>query len=242
MNEVLLIGLITLVAFAYALVGHGGASGYIALLTLAGLSILVVRPSALVLNICVSALAFVQFARAGHFRWKLFWPFALLAVPCAWLGSRVDLEPIVYQRLLALCLLVAVTRLFGLFGSGEGQQREVPVALAIGIGAVLGLIAGVIGIGGGILLSPLLLLFRWADAKTTAATSALFILVNSLAGLAGLWSGGATLDPHMLTWVGVALLGGLAGSWLGAQRVPEPRLRQALGVVLVFASVKLFFP
>lgn len=242
MNEALLIGLIALVAFAYALVGHGGASGYIALLTLSGLTIAVVRPSALVLNICVSALAFVQFARAGHFQWKLFWPFAVLAVPCAWLGSQIDLEPLVYQRILALCLLVAVARLFGVFGSGEGERREMPVALAIGIGAVLGLISGIIGIGGGILLSPLLLLFRWADAKTTAATSALFILVNSLAGLAGLWSDGASLDPRVLSWVGVALIGGLTGSWLGARRVPEPRLRQALGVVLVFASFKLFFP
>lgn len=242
MNEVLLIGLLALVAFAYALVGHGGASGYIALLTLAGLSVSVVRPSALVLNVCVSALAYVQFARAGHFQWTLFWPFAVFAVPCAWLGSQVDLEPLLYQRILAGCLLVAVARLFGLFGSGEGERRAVPMAVALGIGALLGLVSGVIGIGGGILLSPLLLLFRWADAKTTAATSALFILANSLAGLAGLWSNGATLDPRMLTWVGVALVGGVAGSWLGARRVPEPRLRQALGLVLVFASVKLFFP
>jgi uncharacterized membrane protein YfcA len=242
MNEALLIGLIALVAFAYSLVGHGGASGYIALLTLAGLSATVVRPSALVLNVCVSALAFVQFARAGHFQWKLFWPFAMLAVPCAWLGSQVDLEPLVYRRILALCLLVAVARLFGLFGSGEGERREVPLALALAIGAALGLVSGVIGIGGGILLSPILLLFRWADARTTAATSALFILVNSLAGLVGLWSTVAPFEPRMLTWVGVALVGGVVGSWLGARRMPEPRLRQALGVVLFFASFKLFFP
>lgn len=242
MNEALLIGLIALVAFAYSLVGHGGASGYIALLTLAGLSASVVRPSALVLNVCVSAVAFVHYASAGHFRWKVFWPFAVLAVPVAWLGSHVTLEPLVYQRILALCLLVAVARLFGLFGSGEGERRELPIALAIALGALLGAVSGIIGIGGGILLSPLLLLFRWADAKIAAATSALFILVNSLAGLAGLWSSGASMDPRMLTWVGVALVGGVFGSWLGARRVAEPMLRQALGVVLVFASFKLFFP
>ena len=122
-------------------------------------------------------------------------------------------------RFLAGCLLVAVARLFGLFGSGEGERRAVPMAVALGIGALLGLVSGVIGIGGGILLSPLLLLFRWADAKTTAATSALFILVNSLAGLAGLWSNGATLDPRMLTWVGVALVGGVtvAVGWLASK-------------------------
>jgi hypothetical protein len=110
------------------------------------------------------------------------------------------------------------------------------------IGAVLGLLSGVIGIGGGILLSPLLLLFRWADARTTAATSALFILVNSLAGLLGLARTGASADPRLVGWVAVAVAGGMLGSWLGARRVPEPRLRQALGVVLFFAAVKLWWP
>jgi uncharacterized membrane protein YfcA len=242
MNEVLLIGLIGLVAFAYAMVGHGGASGYIALLTLAGVSTLAVRSSALALNVCVSAIAFVHYRQAGHFRWQLFWPFAVLAVPAAWLGAQVEVEPLVYKRMLALCLLAAVLRLLGVFGTGEGAQRPVPVAAALGIGAVLGLLSGIIGIGGGILLSPLLLLFRWADARTTAATSALFILVNSLAGLAGIVGEGIAFDPRMAGWVAVALAGGLLGSWLGARRVPEPRLRQALGVVLFFAAVKLWWP
>lgn len=242
MNELLLVGLIAVVAFAYALVGHGGASGYIALLTLAGFSIAVVRPSALVLNICVSAVAFAHYAAAGHFRWRLFWPFAVLAVPAAWLGAQVELDPLLYKRVLAMCLLVAVARLFGLFRGGEGPQREVPVPVALIIGAVLGLVSGLIGIGGGILLSPLLLLFRWADARTAAATSALFILVNSLAGIAALWSRTVTFGPQVLTWVGVAVLGGVLGGWTGARRLPELRLRQALGVVLIFAAIKLFLP
>lgn len=242
MSELLLIGLIALVAFAYALVGHGGASGYIALLTLAGLSAAVVRPSALALNVCVSAIAFVQYARAGHFRWTLFWPFAVLAVPAAWLGAQVELDPLVYKRLLALCLVVAVLRLLGAFGQGAGEGRPLPLGAAVMIGAALGFISGVIGIGGGILLSPLLLLFRWADARTTAATSALFILVNSLAGLLGVARTGAFFDPRMVGWVAVAVAGGMLGSWLGARRVPEPRLRQALGVVLFFAAVKLWWP
>ena len=242
MNDALLIGLIALVAFAYALVGHGGASGYIALLTLAGLSAVVVRPSALALNVCVSAIAFVQYRRAGHVRRDLFAPFAVPAVPAAWLGAQVEVEPLVYKRLLALCLLVAVLRLLGAFGTGEGAHRPVPLAAALVIGAALGFISGVIGIGGGILLSPLLLLFHWADARTTAATSALFILVNSLAGLAGLVGEGAAFDPRMIGWVAVAVGGGLLGSWLGARRVPEPRLRQVLGVVLLFAAVKLWWP
>ncbi len=242
MNEALLIVLIALVAFAYALVGHGGASGYIALLTLAGISTAVVRPSALALNVCVSTIAFVQYQRAGHFRWSLFWPFALLSVPAAWLGSRVELDPFVYKRVLALCQVVAVMRLLGVFGRGADEQRPLPMVLALVTGAVLGFIAGMIGIGGGILLSPLILVFRWADARTTAATSALFILVNSVAGLIGVVEDGATFDPRMLGWLAVALAGGLVGSWLGARSVPEPRLRQALGIVLLFAAVKLWWP
>jgi uncharacterized membrane protein YfcA len=242
MNEVLLIGLIAVVAFAYAMVGHGGASGYIALLTLAGISTALVRSSALALNVCVSAIAFAQYQRAGHFRWELFWPFALLSVPAALLGAQVEVGAVVYKRILAACLLVAVLRLLGAFGRGEGEQRPLPIAVAVLIGAALGFIAGVIGIGGGILLSPLMLLFRWADARTTAATSALFILVNSLAGLVGVAREGASFDPHMLAWIAVAVAGGVLGSWLGARRMPEPGLRHALGVVLLFAAVKLWWP
>jgi len=242
MNEAVLIVLIAAVAFAYALVGHGGASGYIALLTLAGISTVVVRSSALALNVCVSGLAFIQYQRAGHFQWRLFWPFAALSVPAAWLGSTIVLEPLAYKRMLALCLVVAVLRLLGVFGQGSDDRRPLPIAVALGTGAVLGFIAGIIGIGGGILLSPLMLLFRWADARTTAATSALFILVNSLAGLIGLARTGTAFDPRMIGWVAVAVAGGLLGSWLGARRVPEHRLRQALGVVLFFAAVKLWWP
>jgi len=242
MEPILLTMLIALVAFAYALVGHGGASGYIALMALADISVGVMRPTALVLNLVVSAIAFVQYARAGHFRWRLFWPFALTSVPMAWLGARIILDPLVYKRLLALCLLFAVLRLFGLFGRSANKERPVPLALALSIGAVLGSLSGMIGIGGGILLSPILMLCHWADAKTTAATSALFIFVNSLAGLAGLSHSADVIDQRFLSWSSVALLAGLIGAYVGARRLPPVRLRQALGVVLLFASIKLFWP
>lgn len=242
MDGPLLIVLIALVAFAYAMVGHGGASGYLALLALAGAAVSVMRPTALTLNLVVSAIAFVQYARAGHFRWHVFWPFALLSVPAAWLGAKVDLDPLVYKRVLAVCLLFAVARLFGLFGAGASTDRSVPLVPALLIGAVLGLVSGMIGIGGGILLSPVLMLCRWADAKTTAATSALFIFVNSAAGMAGSLSKGETVTPEMLPWLVAAVIGGFAGSWIGASRLPELRLRQALGLVLLFASVKLMLP
>lgn len=233
--------LIALVAFAYAMVGHGGASGYLAVMALAGMSIAVMRPTALVLNLFVSAIAFVQYARGEHFRWRTFWPFAVLSVPAAWLGAQYMPDPVVYKRILAVCLLFAVARLFGMFGKVKGPAVPVPIAWALLIGAVLGLVSGMIGIGGGVLLGPLLLLFRWADMKTTAATTALFIFVNSLSGLAGALASGQTLDRHMVPWIAAAMAGGMLGGWLGAHRMQEKRLKQALGLVLLFASVKLMW-
>lgn len=235
-----LIALVALVALLYSMVGHGGASGYLALMAIVGVGSATARPTALVLNCFVSTIAFVQFARAGHFSWKVFWPFALLSIPMAWLGSRIELDPLIYKRVLAACLLVAVARMLGVFGKTEVALRQVPVAAALLIGAALGLVSGMIGIGGGILLSPVLLLLGWADTKTTACVSALFILVNSLSGLAGLSMTG--LPPLQWNWLVAALAGGALGSWIGAEKLQAVRLRQALGLVLLFASIKLVLP
>lgn len=246
MNEITIALLLAVVAFLYASVGHGGASGYIAVMLLLGFTPEVVRPTALVLNLFVSAMAFVQFARAGHFRWRLFWPFAIASVPLAWIGARMQLDAVIYKRVLAVCLLTAVARLLGLFGASNEQKRSPALPLALAIGAVLGLVSGMIGIGGGILLSPLLIVFGWSTAKESAAISAAFIFVNSLAGLASMSA--ALFDPansifgseHRI-WIAAALTGGTVGAYFGAQRFSQLRLRQVLGVVLLFASFKLFF-
>lgn len=242
MDEPLFLGLIALVAFAYALVGHGGASGYLALMALAGISTAVARPSALLINLVVSGIAFLQYTRAGHFRWRVFWPFAITSVPMAWLCAQFTIDPLIYKRLLAVCLLIAVARLLGLFGHREREQRPLPLLPALAIGALLGGLSGLIGIGGGILLSPLLLLCGWADTKVTACTSALFILVNSAAGLAGMTGVFAVLDEGFLAWAVTAAVAGIAGAHIGARRLQPARLRQALGVVLLFASIKLWWP
>ena len=242
METTLLVLLIALVAFAYAMVGHGGASGYLALMTIAGMSVVVMRPTALVLNLFVSAIAFTQYARSGHFNWSTFWPFAVLSIPAAWFGAHIVLDPGVYKRILALCLLFAVARLFGFFGKGKDGLVPVPLAWGLIIGAALGFVSGIIGIGGGILLSPVLLLFNWADMKTTAATSALFIFVNSTAGVIGAFGNGEILGTEMLPWILAAVVGGLLGSYVGAERLNELRLKQALGIVLLFASAKLMLP
>ncbi len=242
MNELLFLSLIAVVAFAYSMVGHGGASGYLALMALVGLPLIVARPSALMINLVVSAIAFAQYERAGHFRWVLFWPFAIASVPMAWLGAQVGIDPLMYKRILAVCLLLAVVRLLGFFGTNDKVGRQVPLTAALVIGAALGFVSGLISIGGGILLSPVLLLMRWADTKVTACTSALFILVNSAAGLAGTENLALVIDAQLLTWVAVALCAGLVGAYVGARRLEQPRLRQALGVVLLFACVKLWWP
>ncbi|MCB9170579.1 MAG: sulfite exporter TauE/SafE family protein [Flavobacteriales bacterium] len=234
--------LFAVIALMYASVGHGGASGYLAVMALMGYSQEVMRPSALLMNLFVSAISFFQFARARHFRWGLFWPFAVASVPMAWLGAQIKIDPLLYKRVLAAALLFAVVRLFGFFGKGIGERHTLPVLAALAIGAVLGLASGIIGIGGGILLSPLLLVFNWADARETAAVSALFIFVNSAAGIIGAFGNGETMTPEIGGWVVAAVLGGLLGGFLGSHRVPEPRLRQALGVMLLLASFKLMLP
>ncbi|MCB0790719.1 MAG: sulfite exporter TauE/SafE family protein [Flavobacteriales bacterium] len=234
--------LFAVIALMYASVGHGGASGYLAVMALMGYPQEVLRPSALLMNLFVSAISFLQFARARHFRWNLFWPFAVASVPMAWLGAQITIDPRMYERMLAVCLLFAVARLFGFFGKGAGERRVLPLVAALVIGAVLGLASGIIGIGGGILLSPMLLVFNWADARETAAVSALFIFLNSAAGIIGAFGNGETITPEVGGWVLAAVLGGLMGGFLGSRRIPEPRLRQALGIVLLLASLKLMWP
>ncbi len=231
--------LIFLIAALYSSVGHGGASGYLAVLAVLGVSAILLRPSALILNLCVSGIAFAGFASSGHFRWKLFWPFAVGSIPLAFIGAGITVDPEIYKRLLAVCLLFAVARLFNLFGRGSGGTRAVHVIAALLIGAGIGLLSGVIGIGGGIILSPILLLLRWSTAHEAAAVSALFILVNSAAGLLGLSFPSELYTPSMLILTCAAIAGGIVGSFYGARRSTDVRIRQLLGCVLLFASIKL---
>ncbi|MBK9514750.1 MAG: sulfite exporter TauE/SafE family protein [Flavobacteriales bacterium] len=231
-----------LVALLYASVGHGGASGYLALGAFIGLAQSEMRLPALLMNMAVSGVAFVQFQRAGHFRWKVFWPFALTSIPMAWLGAQVVLDPLVFERILAVCLLVAAARLLGLFGSPEKPVQPVNTPVALASGGVLGAVSGMIGIGGGIFLSPLLILLRWAEARTAAAVSALFILVNSSAGALGAFQRGESVHSGTGVWMAAAMLGGLLGSHLGARRLSPRWVQRMLGIVLVLASLKLFVP
>ena len=171
-------GLLFVVAFLYASVGHGGASGYLALMAIFGMAPDVMKPTALMLNLFVSLTAFIQYYRGGHFKWNIFWPLALLSIPAAYLGGLVSIDASVYKKLLGLLLLLPVVRFLFFRNTDVSQLKPVKPWLSAGMGASIGWLSGLIGIGGGIILSPILLLLKWTDQKQTAAISALFIFVN----------------------------------------------------------------
>lgn len=226
-------------AALYASVGHAGASAYLALMALFGLPAAVMRPTALVLNIIVAALGSTRYMRAGLFRWRTLWPFMIGAIPMAFVGGAIDLPGDWYKRLVGIVLLLSAVRL--LWPREIRALREAhdpPLWKALPIGAGIGLLAGLTGTGGGIFLSPLLLFLGWSLAKPTLGVAALFILVNSLAGLAGNWASVATLPPALPLFAGAVLVGGLVGTTLGI-RLRAPWILKALGLVLIVAGTKL---
>lgn len=229
-------------AFGYALVGHGGASAYLAAMALAGIAPQEMRPIALTLNVVVSAIATYKFQRAGHFRWRLFWPFAVVSIPLAYAGGAITLPGQAYNALVGAVLIYAAWQLWRSARSGEEMRavREPPIGWAMAIGAVMGLLSGLTGVGGGIFLSPLLLMLGWAGTKQTSAVAAPFILANSIAGLAaGLFAGTAPLPPQIGILVGVVLVGGWLGAEYGSRRFANPVIRRVLGVVLALAGGKM---
>jgi hypothetical protein len=231
-----------LAAFGYASVGHGGASAYLAAMALAEVAPQEMRPMALALNIIVSATATYKFQRAGHFRWRLFWPFASLSIPLAFAGGAITLPGQAYRILVGTVLLYAAWQLWRSGGAGEEMRppREPPIAAAMTIGAAMGLLAGLTGVGGGIFLSPLLLMLGWAGTKQTSAVAAPFILVNSIAGLAaGYAAQAASLPGHFWIFAATVLAGGWLGAEYGSRRFANPLVRRLLAVVLALAGGKM---
>jgi uncharacterized membrane protein YfcA len=229
-------------AFGYAAVGHGGASAYIAAMALAGIAPQEMRPVALVLNVLVSSLGTWKFYRAGHFRWPLFWPFAIVSIPFAYLGGAITLPGQAYKVLVGIVLLYAAWQLWrsGRAGDEMREVRQPPLLLAMVIGAAMGLLAGLTGVGGGIFLSPLLLMLGWAGTKQTSAVAAPFILVNSLAGLAAIIVARGAALPEYVVPLGIAVIvGGWLGAEYGARRFANPLVRRVLAVVLALAGGKM---
>lgn len=230
-----------LVAFLYAAVGHGGASGYLALMAIYGIAPEEMKPTALILNLFVSIISFTHYYRGDYFKYKIFIPMAAASIPLAFIGGMITVEENIYKRILGVLLLFPVLRFFFFKNLEDNELKSHKVSIAIFIGGIVGLLSGMIGIGGGIILSPILLLLHWTNQKQTAAISAAFIFVNSVAGLGGMLTQGISFTKDMVLYVIVAFIGGFLGAYLGAKRFNHNVLKYVLATVLLLASYKLIF-
>ncbi len=228
------------VAFLYSSVGHAGASGYIAVMTLFRMAPAEIKPIALALNILVASIGSWQFWRAGHFSWQLFWPFALLSVPFAFLGGYLNLPTHIFKVLIGVVLLFSAAR-FLVRPPTEVEPEPPSKPVAIGVGAGLGLLSGLTGTGGGIFLTPLVIFMRWAHTKTASAISALFILVNSVSGLLGNISATKSFPAFGYPLAIAVVIGGAAGSYLGSRQFEHSTIKRLLAVVITIAGLKLIF-
>lgn len=240
MDDIILLSILIFAAgLFYSSVGHAGASGYLAAMALFGLAPEVMKPTALTLNILVATIATVQFYRAGYFSWNTFFPFAISSVPFAFIGGAMSLPGHTYKQIVGIVLLFAAYHFFRQRRSVTvNSTRPMPVLAAILAGAGIGLLSGMVGVGGGIFLSPLILFMGWAGTKQTAGVSAMFILVNSIAGMVGHLASVKFLPGAIGYWAFAAVLGGVIGSHMGCRRFTNATLYQLLAVVLVIAGVK----
>ena len=229
------------VSFFYASVGHGGASGYLALMALFSVTPELMKPTALLLNLFVAALAFYYYYKEGYFNKKLFLYFAIASIPMSIIGGYIEVDATIYKKILAVLLLFAILKMLNIFGKESNVIRELKLWQGIVIGGIIGFFSGLIGIGGGIILSPIILLFHWGKMKEAAAVSALFIWVNSAGGLLGQLSSGVSLNIESFGLVAIALIGGFFGAYYGSKKMNNQSLRYLLAMVLVIACIKLFY-
>ncbi len=238
-DSILFLVLLLIIAVLYSSVGHGGASGYLALMGLFHFAPDVMRPAALVLNLLVSFIAWWQYSRKAALQQKLFLWLIIGSVPAAFAGSLISLDVSLYKQMLGVLLLIPALRMFGFFKPENQVVHEPRLFPAVTFGVVIGLLSGVIGIGGGIILSPLLLMLGWSDIRQTAHLSALFIFVNSLTGIIGLSVNDVEFHPDLPMWCTIAVIGGLVGSVTGSRKASPTTLTHILGVVLIIAGLKL---
>lgn len=231
--------ILPIVSFLYSAVGHGGASGYLALMALFSIAPEVMKPTALLLNIFVAGIAFYYYYKEGHFKLKLFASFAVASIPMALIGGMIEVDATIYKKILGVLLIFAILKMLNVFGTENNKLKDVKIWQALLVGGAIGFFSGLIGIGGGIILTPVILLLHWGKMKEAAAVSALFIWVNSAAALVGQISVGAVINMQSFVLVGIAIIGGLLGGYIGSRKLNNQSLRYILAVVLITASIKL---
>ena len=241
MSEALIIApLIFLAALLFSSVGHGGASAYLAVFALASMAPAEMRPAALSLNVLVASIGLYKFYQVGAFNWSLFWPIALTSIPAAFIGGQITLANNSYKVLVGATLLYAAWTIFrNANQSDDVHVRPVAKPVLLTLGAALGFVSGLTGVGGGIFLSPILLYFCWAKTKVISGVAAAFILVNSISGLLGFLSKSPSLPVGLIYWALAAVLGGLIGAQYGSRKLANPTIRKLLALVLVFAGSKM---
>ena len=240
-NELVFILLLPLVAFLYAAVGHGGASGYLALMAIFSFAPDEMKSTALLLNIFVAAISFYHFWKGGFFNRKLFLYFAFGSIPLSYIGGLYEVDTNLYKIILGVLLLFAIAKMLNLFGKQSNEIRPVKWFQGVIVGAIIGFFSGLIGIGGGIILSPVILFMKWGRVKEAAAVSALFIWVNSASGMAGQITKGVQLHSNAWLFVVIAVFGAYLGGVIGSSKLNNKSLRYLLTFVLVLASIKLVF-
>ena len=236
----LLAGAFLIVAVLYSSVGHAGATGYLAVMAIAGTSPVLMKPTALTLNIIVASIATFKYYKRGAFSWQLFLPLVLASFPFAYLGGRITLPPEYYKPMVGLFLLYAAWRAFATSKNSPSYEiKAVSWPVLIVCGAGLGFLSGLTGVGGGVFLSPLMLLMRWAPLRVISGVAAAFILVNSLSGMAGLLSKGILIAPGLPWWAITVLIGGFIGAEYGSGRFKPETIQRLLAMTLLIAGIKL---
>lgn len=235
-----LAGCIFIVAMMYASVGHGGASGYLAIMALFSLHPEALKPTALMLNIVVAGVGTYLYCSAGQFSWRVFWPFVIISIPMSFLGGTFSLPPEIYRPALGMVLLFAAWRLFARRKHENYVAKAPPRPLAMAVGGLLGFASGLIGVGGGIFLSPLMILLGWARVREISGIAALFILVNSISGLLGHLSSLHHVPEYAPLLAGVAVVGGSIGALCGSRHLPVAAILKAMSCMLVMAGGKMF--
>ncbi len=232
--------ILPIVSFLYSSVGHGGASGYLALMAIFSFAPENMKPTALLLNLFVAGISFYYYCKEGFFNKKLFISFAIASIPLAFLGGTLEVDASLYKKILAVLLIFAILKMLNVFGKESDNIKQVKLWQGLIVGGVIGFFSGLIGIGGGIILSPVILLLHWGKMKETAAVSALFIWVNSASGLIGQLSSGVILEKESFLLVAIAIIGGVFGGYYGSKKINNQKLRYILAFILIIACIKLF--